>query len=59
LRQAAQKELERDPPQHTWLPEGCEDAPPVRKGGVVTGVCNEYFVKYEVWIMFFLGKYTI
>lgn len=28
LRQAAQKELERDPPQHTWLPEGCEDAPP-------------------------------
>ena len=30
LRRAAQDELERDPPQHTWLPEGCEDAPPER-----------------------------
>lgn len=28
LRQAAEEALERDPPQHTWLPEGCEDAPP-------------------------------
>ena len=30
LRQAAEEALERDPPQHTWLPEGCEDAPPDR-----------------------------
>lgn len=22
----------------------------------MTGVCNEYFVKYEVWIMFFSRK---
>ncbi|CAK9061396.1 UDP-glucuronate:xylan alpha-glucuronosyltransferase 2 (UDP-GlcA:xylan glucuronyltransferase 2) (Glycogenin-like protein 2) (Plant glycogenin-like starch initiation protein 3) (Protein GLUCURONIC ACID SUBSTITUTION OF XYLAN 2) (AtGUX2) [Durusdinium trenchii] len=28
LRQEAQETLQLHPPQHTWLPEGCEDAPP-------------------------------